>query len=111
MKINSRIKFVNEKLIKDINKLKKGNRFDKNLYRSIENSLDCIENNAFSGIQIPKRLIPSHYVKNYGVKNIWKCNLINGWRLIYSIEGHNIKVISIILEYLSHKDYEKRFKY
>ncbi len=34
-----------------------------------------------------------------------------GWRLIYSIGREEIKVISLILEWLTHKEYEKRFKY
>ena len=70
-----------------------------------------IQKNAFCGIQIPKKLIPREYIKKYGIRNLWKYNLPNAWRMLYSIEGRDVKIISIILEWLDHKNYERRFKY
>jgi hypothetical protein len=70
-----------------------------------------IQKNVFCGIQIPKNLIPKEYTRKYGVRNLWKYNLPNAWRLLYSIEGRDVKIISIILEWLDHKNYERRFKY
>jgi hypothetical protein len=32
-------------------------------------------------------------------------------RLIYSITGDEISIVSIILEWFDHKDYERRFSY
>ena len=69
--------------------------------------MDNVEEDAFCGIQIPKRLIP----KEYAVKNLWKYDLPKGWRLLYSIVNEEIVVISIIIEWFDHKSYEKRFKY
>jgi len=34
-----------------------------------------------------------------------------GWRLVYSVAKGDILIISIMIEWMSHKDYEKRFKY
>ncbi len=73
--------------------------------------METIEVNAFCGIQIPKHLIPKEYTKKYDIKNLWKYNLPNAWRLLYSVEGNNVKIISIILEWLDHKKYERRSKY
>jgi len=56
-------------------------------------------------------LIPLRYIKKYEVKNLWKYNLSKGWRLLYSIESEELIIVSIILEWLNHKEYEKRFKY
>ncbi len=69
------------------------------------------EENAFCGIQIPKRLIPKVYIKKYGIDNLWKYDLPKGWRLIYSVAGDGILIISIIIEWFDHKEYERRFKY
>jgi hypothetical protein len=66
--------------------------------------------NAFSGIQIPKRLMPKKYLKR-GVPNLWKFNLANGWRLLYFIVEIDSSVCSVIPEWLSHKDYKRTFKY
>ncbi|MFH1182112.1 MAG: hypothetical protein V1702_04095 [Candidatus Woesearchaeota archaeon] len=80
------------------------------LSRQISNAIGAIERDAFSGIQIPKRLMPKEYFK-HGIPNLWKCNLANGWRLFYFIVEINSQVYSIILEWLPHKDYERRFGY
>lgn len=107
----SEVHFVDENLKKAFEKLKTSTSEDLQLYEWLARAFEDIEKNAFCGIQIPKRLIPKEYVKKYGIKNLWKYNLPNAWRLIYSIEGREIKVITIILEWLDHKNYERRFKY
>lgn len=70
-----------------------------------------MEENAFCGIQIPKRLIPKTYLRKYGVDNLWKYDLPEGWRLLYSVRRDEIIVVSIILEWPPHKEYERRFGY
>lgn len=59
---------------------------------------------------MPKKLIPKDY-KKYGIDNLWKYDLPNGWRLMYSVANDEVKIISIVLEWLDHKNYEKRFGY
>ncbi len=62
-------------------------------------------------MEIPKRLIPKEYKQRYGINNLWKYNLPNAWRLVYSITGNEVEIIAILLEWFDHKDYERRFKY
>lgn len=66
-----------------------------------------MKKNPFCGIQIPKKLIPKIYIKNYGIDNLWKYDLPKAWRLLYSIVGNEIRIIAIVIEWLSHKEYEK----
>ena len=106
--MKSKIQFVNEKINESFDKLEKE---DNKLYKFILRAFKDIEENVFCGIQIPKRLIPKEYIQKYGIKNVWKYNLPDAWRLIYSIDGKNLLVISIVLEWLNHKEYERRFKY
>lgn len=106
--MKSKIQFANEKIKESFDKLK---REDNKMYNFILRAFKDIEENVFCGIQIPKRLIPKEYLQRYNIKNIWKYNLPDAWRLIYSIEGKNLLVISIILEWLDHKEYERRFHY
>ena len=37
--------------------------------------------------------------------------LANRWRLVYTITGDNIEVISFVLEIFNHKDYDEVFEY
>lgn len=85
---------------------------DKELYNYITRAKKDIEENPLrAGIRIPERLIPIEYEKKYGVKALWKYDLPNAWRLLYTIVGDEVKIVSVILEWLSHKEYERGFKY
>ncbi|MFH1637807.1 MAG: hypothetical protein ABIB71_05265 [Candidatus Woesearchaeota archaeon] len=109
--MKSEVYFADEKIREAYKKLSKGKSEDRMIYEWISNALSKIEENAFSGIQIKKSLIPKIYIKKYGIKNLWKYNLPQGWRLLYSLTDEGIVLISIILEWLPHKEYEKRFSY
>lgn len=111
-KIKSEIIFANEKILSSLENLKNSKTEDKKLYEFLIRAFEDLENNAFCGIQISKKLIPKEYHKKYGqLNNLWKYNLPNAWRLIYTIKNDEVMVLSIILEWMTHKEYEKRFKY
>ena len=108
MIIPSIVTFISDELEKDFNKLS-DNDFVK---KSIRNAITELKQNAFCGIQIPKRIIPPEYIQKYAVKNLWKYDMPKGWRLIYTVTADNeVELISAILEWFDHKDYERRFKY
>lgn len=111
MRLPSDIRFIEESIKEAFYKLEKGDTAKRELYKSINQALDNIEENAFCGTQIPKKIIPKIYEKKYGVKNLWKYDLPKGWRLIYSIVEDEVVVVSLVLEWFNHKNYEKRFKY
>jgi len=110
MKKQSEIVFIDEKTRKAFEELKKSKTEDKELYEWLTRAFKDIQENAFCGIQVPKKLVPREYTKK-GIKNLWKYNLPNAWRLLYSIEADKIKIVSIILEWMDHKNYERRLKY
>ena len=58
-----------------------------------------------------KSLLPELVSKNNGIDNLWKYDLPKAWRLLYSIVGNEIRIIAIVIEWVSHKEDEKRFKY
>ena len=101
-----KVQFANEKLKKTFENLN-----ESDLKKFIERAFCDIEANPFCGVQIKKRRIPKDYCQKFGVANLWKYNLPNAWRLIYSIRGGEVIIISIILEWLDHKEYERRFHY
>lgn len=105
------VQFANEKVKKAFEELDSGKYEEKQLKQFLERAIEDICKNAFCGVRIPKRLIPEEYVKKFGIHNVWKYNLPNAWRLIYSVESNQVCVISIILEWMDHKEYERRFNY
>jgi Txe/YoeB family toxin of Txe-Axe toxin-antitoxin module len=105
---SSKVKFISKKLQENFNSLSEDDSIKKFIKRAIKD----LQDNAFFGIQLPKRLIPKEYILKYGVKNLWKYDLPQGWRLIYTITAENeVQLISAILEWFNHPEYEKRFHY
>ena len=109
--MRSRVVFADDRLRKAYEKLEDSSTEDRRLFNWLNDAFDKIAENAFSGIQIPKRLIPKVYIKNFGIDNLWKFNLPNAWRLLYSVARDEVVIVSIVLEWLPHKKYERRFKY
>ncbi|MFH1834899.1 MAG: hypothetical protein ABH851_01785 [Methanobacteriota archaeon] len=103
--------FITKKLKVEFDSLNKGKPGDKQLYGFINRAIDDLKENPTCGIKIPKKLWPKTYIKKYNITNLWKYDLPNGWRLIYTIETDEIMIVAIILEWFDHKKYEKRFNY
>ncbi len=81
------------------------------LLNSIKQKLEFLKSNPQYGVHIPKDRIPNEYVQNYDANNLWKVNLSGAWRMIYTINGNEIEIISLILDIINHKDYDKKFGY
>ena len=109
--MKSKVVFGDEKLKQAYEKLKTSKTEDKILHKWISRAIDDLEENIFCGIQIPKRQIPKDYIQKFEIDNLWKYDLPKAWRLMYSVSNGEICIISIVLEWMSHKDYERKFKY
>ena len=92
--------------------LENGTTEEKNLFKWLNRAFEDILKNPFCGIRIPKKQIPKEYVKKFEINNLLKYNLPNVWRLVYSVgSDEKIIVVAIVLEWMTHKQYNKRFKY
>ena len=104
----SKVVFISDELEKNFNELKENDPIKKGIIRAIRD----LKENAFVGVQIPKRLFPKEYIQKYKINNLWKYDLPNGWRLLYTVTAENeVELISAILEWFDHKGYERRFRY
>jgi hypothetical protein len=110
-RINITVIFADKKIENSFNTLKNGDDSQREKFKYISQALDNIKINPYCGIRIPERLIPKEYIKKYCINNLFKYDLPRGLRLLYSVQRDKLEIITIILEYLTHKDYEKRFKY
>lgn len=106
-----KVVFADAKLKLAFESLKDSKTEDQKLYKWLNRAFDDIARDAFSGTQVPKRLIPKKYIEQYEIDNLWKYNLPNAWRLLYSVARDEVLIISVILEWLPHKEYERRFNY
>ena len=81
------------------------------LFRVIKQKIDFLKENPQYGIHIQKDKIPKEYILDYEVNNLWKVDLSGAWRMIYTIKGSEVEILSLVLDLLDHKSYEKKFGY
>jgi len=104
-----------EDFSKDYVKLRsKADRGDgeaKYLLELISKATAKLAQNPEAGKKIPRKLWPREYVQKYDVRNLWKYNLDSYWRMIYMLTGNQVEMFLIYLEYLDHKEYDRKFGY
>ncbi len=88
-------------------------KIEKSILNAIKNKAVLIKENPHYGNPIAKKLIPKEYVKKYGTKNLFRIELPNFWRMLYSLEEGEtkIEIVAFVIEMLDHKKYNKRFGY
>jgi len=86
-------------------------KFHKQLLLAIEREVDNLFQNPQRGIQIEKKKIPQSYVQEYGASNLWKINLPDYWRMLYTIVGSEVEIVSVLLEFMDHKQCNKLLGY
>ena len=87
----------------------KENSFNMQLLKAIEREKNNLKINPQVGTHIPQKYIPKETIERYGTYRLWKIDLVGYWRLIYTIIGDEVKIITFILEFMDHKKYNKLF--
>lgn len=80
------------------------------ILNSFERIKGILKQNPQYGDPIPKRLIPKSLIE-LGIKNLYRTELSNYWRMLYTIEGTKVEIFLFVLNIVDHKDYNKLFGY
>jgi aromatic ring-opening dioxygenase LigB subunit len=81
------------------------------LLKSIDRAKNNLKIDPQFGIHIPRKYISRATMVRYGTDRLWKINLVGYWRLIYTIVGDEVKIVSFVLEFMNHEIYNKVFGY
>ncbi len=65
--MKSEVVFADSKVKKAFESLKNSDTEDRRLYEFLNRAMDDISENAFCGVQIPKRQIPKEYIRKYRI--------------------------------------------
>jgi len=97
-----KVVFIGENLNQAFDRLDDADPIKKALIRAI----NTLQNDAFSGRNVKKSLIPKFLIQKYKINNLWIYNLPDSWRMLYSLTpSEEIEIIAVILDWMSHKDY------
>ena len=81
------------------------------LVKIIEKGMGKLKYNYKYGDHLSKKKIPKEYTEKYGITNLWKLDLNSFWRMLYTVRGTDVEVISVVLEVLDHNKYDRKFGY
>jgi hypothetical protein len=101
-----------EEVYKYINEHAPTSKLERMIFNAINQKIDLIKSNPHYGNGIPKNLIPEEYKIKYGVTNLFRVELPNFWRMLYTLtDDGEIEIIAFILNIIDHRTYDKKFGY
>ncbi|MBI4152230.1 hypothetical protein HY495_00840 [Candidatus Woesearchaeota archaeon] len=110
-----RIKFSPEaeEVYRHLNEQAPTSKVEKSILNAIHKKSEFIKVNPHYGDPIAKRLIPAEYSLKYGTTNLFRVELPNFWRMLYTLtDGETeVEIIAFVLDVMNHKEYDKKFGY
>ena len=88
-------------------------KIEKTILLAITKKIELIKSDPHYGDPIAKSLIPKEYINKYEISNLFRVELPNYWRMLYSlIDGETkIEIIAFVLDLIDHPTYNKKFGY
>jgi hypothetical protein len=102
-----------EEVYNYLNKEAPHSKTENTILNAFNKKKELIKNNPHYGDPIAKKLIPDEYKKKYGVTNLFRVELPNYWRMLYTLTNNEtqIQIIAFVLDIIDHKEYDKKFTY
>ena len=96
-----------------LNKESENSKIEKTILKAIRQKAELIKLNPHYGNPIAKNLIPREYIEKYSITNLFRIELPNFWRMLYTLtEGETrIEIVAFVLDIIDHKVYNKKFGY
>ncbi|MCK5774060.1 MAG: hypothetical protein KAH57_09770, partial [Thermoplasmata archaeon] len=89
-----------EEAYRYLNERSTESKIESSIFNSIKKKVDLVKANPHYGDPIAKKLIPIEYTDKYGVTNLFRVELSNHWRMLYTLtEGESvIEIIAFVLD-------------
>ena len=102
-----------EEVYNYLNKEAPHSKLERGILRAVDKKVELIKANPHYGNPIAKKLIPKDYKEKYGINNLFRVELPNRWRMLYSLTDSEtkIEIIAFILDLIGHPTYNKKFGY
>ena len=102
-----------EEVYKYLNREAPNSKNERTMLNAVNKKVELIKENFHYGEPISKKLIPKEYKLKYGVTNLFRVELPNFWRMLYTLTNGSseIEIIAFVLDIVDHKKYNKKFGY
>jgi hypothetical protein len=88
-------------------------KLERSILNAVNKKVELIKVNLHYGEPISKDKIPEEFKQRYGITNLFRVELPQFWRMMYSLNpgGTEIEIIAFILEISDHGKYDKTMGY
>lgn len=102
-----------EEVYNYLNKEAPCSKIENGILKAVNKKVELIKANPHYGNPIAKKLIPEEYKHKYGINNLFRVELPNRWRMLYSLTDSEtkIEIIAFVLDIIDHPTYNKKFGY
>jgi len=102
-----------EEVYNYLNREAPNSKIERGILNAVNKKTELIKANPHYGNPIAKKLIPREYKQKYGINNLFRVELPNRWRMLYSLTDSETKVeiIAFVLDIVDHPTYNKKFSY
>ena len=102
-----------EEVYNFLNAESQNSKTEKAIFNAFMKKKDLVKMNPHYGDPIAKKLIPKEYVDKYGVTNLFRVELPNYWRMLYTLtnDESEVNIIAFVLDIIDHDIYNKKFGY
>ena len=78
-----------EEAYKKLNSMASDSKVERSIFNLINKKVELIKANPHYGNPMAKNQIPKEYVTKYGVTNLFRIELSNFWRMMYTLINGN----------------------
>ncbi len=102
-----------EEVYNYLNKQAPFSKHEKMILNALHKKINLIKDNTHCGVPLAKKFIPEEYRINYGVINLFRIELPQFWRMLYTLTNgeSEVEIIAFVLDVVNHKKYNKKFGY
>ena len=102
-----------EEVYRYLNEHASESKIERSVFNSVKKKVELIKANPHYGDPVSKKLIPKEYKEKYGITNLFRVELSNYWRMLYTLtDGESvIEIIAFVLDMIDHNGYNKKFGY
>jgi len=100
-----------EEVYRYLNEHAEESKIERSILNSIKKKVELVKANPHYGDPISKKMIPPQYIEKYGITNLFRVELSNYWRMLYTLtDGESVvEIIAFVLDIIDHKNYDKKF--
>ena len=102
-----------EEVYKYLNSQASNSKVERSILNAVHKKVELIKANIHYGNPVAKNLIPEEYKMKYSVTNLFRVELPNFWRMLYTLtDGETeIEIVAFVLDVIDHPAYDKKFGY